>query len=140
MSRRGVVAAVLFLALVIGAAAILPAAANTDKAVRTHTLIVAVTRNLAPAAEKKLAVLVLISPNGGAAAGALATPSKPLTVRKNGSGVYRVTAEIDSSCKGSCKARYRISGAASHKLEVIPSCRLERSGFVCSKVKIVKVF
>ena len=96
---------------------------------------------MAPAAEKKLAVLVLISQNGGASAGALATPSKPLTVLQNNSGLYRVRAEIDSSCKGTCDARpYRISGAAKHKLEVVPSCQPAGSGFVCSKVKIVKIY
>jgi hypothetical protein len=88
-------AAVVFLALVLSAAAVLPAAAKTNKAVGTRKLIVAVKKNLAPAAEKKLAVLVLISQNGGAPAGALATPSKPLTVLQRDSGLYRVKAEID---------------------------------------------
>ena len=100
----------------------------------------AVEKTLPPAAEKKLAVLVLVRRNAGAPAGALATASKPLTVLQRDTGVYRVTAEIDSSCKGSCEASYRISGSANHKLEVIPSCRLERSGFFCSKVRIVKVY
>ena len=140
MFHRFLIAAVLFLALVWSAAAILPAAAKTNKAVGTRKLIVAVKKNLAPAAEKKLAVLVLISQNGGAPAGALATPSKPLTFLQRDSGLYRVKAEIDSSCKGSCDASYRISGSANHKLEVIPSCQLKGSGFVCSKVKIVKVY
>ncbi len=135
MLRRVLVAGVVVLALVSGATA-----ARTNRAVGTHKLIVAVKTNLAPAAEKKLAVLVLISRNGGAPAGALATPSKPLTVLQRDSGVYRVKAEIDSSCKGSCAASYRISGSANHKLEVIPYCQLRGSGFVCSKVKIVKVY
>ena len=120
--------------------AVFPAAAETNKAVVTHRLIVAVRRNLAPAAEKKLAVLVLVSQNGGAPAGGVATPSKPLTVLLDNGGLYRVKAEIDSSCKGGCVASYRISGSANHKLEVIPSCRLKGSGFVCSKVKIVKIY
>ena len=47
---------------------------------------------------------------------------------------------IDSSCKGSCDASYRISGSANHKLKVVPSCQPNGSGFVCSKVKIVKVY
>ena len=128
------------LALVLSAAAVWPAAAKPNKAVGTRKLIVAVKKNLAPAAEKKLAVLVLISQNGGAPAGALATPSKPLTVLQNARGLYRVKAEIDSSCKGSCDASYRISGSANHKLEVIASCQLKGSGFVCSKLKIVKVY
>jgi hypothetical protein len=118
----------------------LPAAAETNKAVATHKLIVAVKKNLAPAPEKKLAVLVLISQNGGAPAGAVATPSKPLTVLLDNSGLYRVKAEIDSSCKGSCAASYRISGSANHKLEIVPNCQPKGSGFVCSKVKIVRIY
>ena len=133
-------AAVVFLALVLSATAVLPAAANPDKAVGTHKLIVAVKKTLAPAAEKKLAVLVLISQNGGAPAGALATPSGPLTVLQRDNGLYRVKAVIDSSCRGNCDASYRISGSANHKLEIIPSCQLKGSGFVCSKMKIVKVY
>ena len=140
MFRRVALAGVASFALVSSATAVVPAAAETERAVRTHTLIVAVKKNLAPAAQKKLAVLVLISQNGGAPAGALATPSKPLTVLQNTSGLYRVRAAIDSSCKGSCAASYRISGSANHKLEVIAMCRLKGSGFVCSKVKIVKVY
>jgi hypothetical protein len=118
----------------------LPAAARTTTAVRTHKLIVAVKKTMAPAAEKKLAVLVLISQKGGAPAGALATPSKPLTVFQSNSRLNRVKAVIDSACKGSCAASYRISGSANHKLEVIPSCRPKGSGFVCSKVKVVKIY
>ena len=140
MFRRFLVAAVVVLALVSSATAVLPAAAKTNKVVVTHKLIVAVKKNLAPAAEKKLAVLVLIRQNGGAPAGALARPSKPLTVFVANSGLYRVKAVIDSSCKGSCAASYRLSGSANHKLEVIPSCQPKGSGFVCSKVKIVKVY
>jgi hypothetical protein len=138
MSRRFLVAAVVALAPVSSASAVLPAAAKTNKAA-AHKLIVAVKKNLAPSAEKKLAVLVLISQNGDAPAGALATPSKPLTVLLDNGGIYRVTAEIDS-CKGGCDASYRISGSANHKLEMVPSCRPKGSGFVCSKVKIVKVY
>ena len=100
----------------------------------------AVKKNLAPAAEKKLAVLVLISQNSGAPAGALAKPSKPLTVLLAKSGLYRVKAEIDSPCRGSCDASYRISGSANHKLEIVPNCQPKGSGFVCSKVKIVKIY
>lgn len=134
MFRRALVAAVVVLALVS-----CTAAAKTNEA-GTHKLIVAVEKNLAPAAEKKLAVLVLISQNGGAPAGALATPSKPLTVLLDNSGLYRVKAEIDSGCNGNCDASYRISGSANHKLEVVPSCQPRGSGFVCSNVKIVKVY
>ena len=141
MFRRFLVGAVVVLALVSSATAVLPAAAKTNKAVVTHKLVVTVKKNLAPAAEKKLAVLVLISQNGGAPAGAVATPSKPLTVLLDNGGLYRVRAEIiDSYCKGSCDASYRISGSANHKLEIVPSCQPKGSGFVCSKVKIVKVY
>jgi len=140
MFRRFLIAAVVSLALVLSATAVLPAAAKTNTAVCTHKLIVAVKKTMAPAAEKKLAVLVLLSQNGGAPAGALATPSRPLTVLQNNSGLYRVKAVIDSSCKGSCQASYRLSGSANHKLLVVPSCQLKGSGFVCSKVKIVKVY
>ena len=123
MFRRLLIAAVVFLAVAVNATAVLPAAAKTSKAVGTHKLIVAVKKNMAPAAGTKLAVLVLLSQNGGPRAGGLATPSKPLTVLQENSGLYRVKAEIDSSCKGSCDASYRISGAANHKLEVVPSCQ-----------------
>ena len=78
--------------------------------------------------------------NGSAPGGAVATPSKPLTVHLDNGRLYRVKAEIDSACKGSCAASYRISGSANHKLMVIPSCQPNGSGFVCSKVKIVKVY
>ncbi len=134
------IAAVVLLAFAVSATAVLPASAKTSKAAGTHRLIVAVKKNMAPAAERKLAVLVLLSQNGGTRAGGLATPSKPLTVLQGNSGLYRVKAEIDSSCKGSCDASYRISGAANHKLEVVPSCQPKGSGFVCSKVRIVKVY
>ncbi len=140
-SRRGLLLGVLIavvVALVVSATAVLPAAAKTNSEVGKHRLIVAVKKNLAPAARKKLAVLVLIRQNGGAPAGALATPSKPLTVLLDNGGLYRVKVEIDS-CKGSCDASYRVSGSTNHKLEVVPSCQPKGSGFVCSKVKVVKV-
>jgi hypothetical protein len=140
MFRRLLVAAVVSLALVLSATAVLPAAARTNTAVRTHKLIVAVRKTMAPAAEKKLAVLVLVTQNGGAPAGALATPSKPLTVFQLNSRLSLVRAVIEFPCKGSCHASYRISGSANHKLEVVPSCQPKGSGFVCSKVKIVKVY
>ena len=140
MFRRILIAAVAVLALASSAITVLPAAAKANKAVLTHKLIVAVKKNVASATEKKLAILVLIRQNGGAPAGAVATPSKPLTVLFDNGGLYRVRAEIDSSCKGSCDASYRISGSANHKLEIVPSCRPKGSGFVCSKVKIVKFY
>jgi hypothetical protein len=131
MSRRILSAAVAVLAL----AAVSPATAGT-----THTLIVAVEKTLPPAAEKKLAVLVLISQRGVAPAGAVATAAKPLRVVQANGGLYRVKAEIDGPCTGSCAASYRIAGSADHELRIIPLCRLRRSGFVCSKLKIVKVY
>ena len=140
MFRRVLVAAAVVLALVSSATTVLPAFAKTNKAVVTHKLILAVKKTLPPAAQKKLAVLVLITQNGGAPAGAVATQSRPLTVLLDNRGPYRVEAEIDSSCKGQCAASLRISGSANHKLEVIPRCQLKRSGFVCSKVEIVKVY
>lgn len=140
MFRSFLVAAVLVLATVASATAVPPAAAETNRAVVTHKLIVAIKKNLAPAAEKKLAVLVLISQDGGAPSGAVATPSKPLTVLLDNRGLYRVRAEIDSSCSGSCTASYRISGSANHRLEIVPSCRPKGSGFFCGKLKIIRVY
>jgi hypothetical protein len=141
MFRRVFLPAVVVLALVVSAATALPAAAKTNSALATHKLIVAVKRNMPPAAEKKLAVLVMIRQKAVPPAGALATPDKPLVVIQDNRRVYRVKVEIDSSCTGTCSAKtYRISGAARHKLEVIPSCQLESSGFVCSKVKVVKIY
>ena len=132
-------AAFVVLALASSTAAV-PAVAETNNAVLTHKLIVAVQKNVAPVVEKKLAILVLVSQNGGAPAGAVATPSKPLTVLLANRGLYRVKAEIDSSCRGSCDASYRISGSANHKLEMVPGCQPKGSGLVCNKVKFVKVY
>ena len=140
MFRRFLVVAVVILALVSSATGVLPAAAKTNKAVVTRKLIVAVKKNLAPAAEKKLAVLVIISQNGGAPAGLVVTPSRPRTVFVANSRPSRVKAVIDSACKGSCAASRRLSGSANHKLEVVPSCWPKGAGFVCSSVKIVKVY
>jgi hypothetical protein len=140
MVRRFLVAAIVLLALVSSSTAIRPAEATTNDARGAHALIVAVEKTVGPAAGKKLAVLVLITRDGAAPAGALATPSKPLTVLQRRRGPYVVKAEIDSSCTGRCDARYRISGSADHKLDIIPSCRLERSAFVCSRLKIVEVY
>lgn len=60
MFRRFLVAAVVVLALASSATAV-PAVAKTNKAVSTHKLIVTVKKNVALAAEKKLAILVLIN-------------------------------------------------------------------------------
>lgn len=137
--RRFLAAAVVVLALASSASAAAPAAAKTNSAVVAHKLVVAIAKNLAPAAEKRLAVLVLISRNGGAPSGAVATARKPLAVLLDTGGLYRVKAEIDSSCRGSCDASYRVSGSAAHELELVPSCRPKGSGFVCSKLEIVEV-
>jgi hypothetical protein len=138
-ARLRLTAAVL-LGFVSSPAAVAPAAAQTNRPAGTHKLIVAVEKTMAPAAEKKLAILVLISRNGGARAGAVATPSKPLTVLQQKSGIYRVEAEIDSRCKGSCDASYRVTGSTDHRLEVIPSCKLRGASFACSRVRIVKLY
>jgi len=140
MFRRFLVAAVVVLALGSSAPAALPAAGETNRAVVTHKLIVAVKKTLAPAAQKKLAVLVLISENGDGPAGLVVTSSKPRTVFVASSGLSRVKAVIDSSCKGHCGASVRISGSANHKLVIVPSCQPRGAGFVCSRVKIVKVY
>lgn len=137
---RSLAAAVGILALVSSSAAVLPAAGATNRAVATHKLVVTVKKNLAPAAEKRLAFLILISRSGGAPSGAVATARAPLTVLLDARGFYRVHAELDSACKGSCAASHRISGSADHELELVPRCRPRSSGFVCSKVEIVKVY
>lgn len=140
MFRRLLVAAVVVLALASSATAVVPAAARTHHAAVSHRLIVVIKTNLTPAAAKKLSVLILIDQNGGAPAGAVATPSRPLTVHLDNRGPFRVRAEINSTCKGICSASYRISGSLSHKLEVVPTCRPKGSGFACSKIRIVKVY
>lgn len=131
--------AAVVLALLSIATAVLPAAA-TGRGAGRHRLIVVVKKNLAPAAERKLAVLVLINQGAGAPAGALASASKPLTILLDSRGPYRVKAEVDAACKGSCSGSSRISGSADHKLEIVPVCRPRGSGFVCSSLRIVKVY
>lgn len=121
-------------------AAVLPAASATGKAAAAHKLVVAVAKNLPPVAQRKLAVLVLVTQNGGPPSAAVATARRPLTIHLDNRGFYRVKAEIDASCKGTCAASYRISGAADHKLMVVPSCRLKGSVFVCSKLTIARVY
>lgn len=141
MLRRLLAGAVLSLACVVSATAALPAAARTSTTAGTHKLIVAVETSMARGAEGKLAVLVLVSQDGGAPAGSLARPRKPLTVLQQNGGFYSVKAEVDSACTGTCAApSYRISGSANHKLEVVANCRPKRSGFVCTRVRIVKVY
>jgi hypothetical protein len=137
----GVVRRFLFAAAVLALVTTAsPAGARTSKAVASRKLIMVVKKNLPPATEKQLAVLVLVTQNGGPAGGAVATSSKPLTVLLGNRGMYRVKAAIDSACKGTCAGSYRISGSTNHKLEVVPSCQPRGSGFVCSKVRIVKIY
>lgn len=139
MLRRCIVAAVV-LALASGATSASPIAAKPDTAVAAHRLIVVVKKNLPPAAEKRLAVLILVGQNGGPPAAAVATASKALTVLLDNRGLYRVKAEIDTSCTGTCAGSYRVSGSANHKLEIVPTCRPRGAGFVCNKVTLVKIY
>jgi hypothetical protein len=126
--------------LVSSATALLPAAARPAGAAVGHKLIVAVEKSRAAAADTRLAVLVLISRNGGAPAGAVATPSTPLSILLDHGGPYRVRVEIDSSCEGRCAASYRVSGSADHRLDIVPSCKPSGSRFVCSKLELVEVY
>ena len=137
---RRLAVAVAGLALAVSVAASLPAAASTNTAPATHKLVVVVAKNLAPAAEKRLAVLVLVSQNGGAPAGAVATAAKPLTVALGNRGLFQVKTEIDAACRGTCVGSVRVSGSANHKLRVVPTCRPRGSGFVCSRVRVVKIY
>ena len=128
------------LGLIVSAAATSSVAARPNTAVAAHKLIVVVKKNLAPAAEKKLAVLVLINQNGGPPSAALATSSKALTVFSTiaASTVSRPRSTLRA--EGPVPGVLRISGAANHKLEVVPSCRPKGSGFACSNVTIVKIY
>ena len=134
----------ILLALVVaGALAVLPAAARTTSAARTHhKLFVAVKQNMPAAAEKKLVVAVNVNQNGGPWASSEATPSKPAVFIQNNSRRYLVKVFLESSCKGVCETKggYRISGAARHRLMVIPSCQYANKVFTCSKIRVVKVY
>ena len=60
---------------------------------------------------------------------------------QNNSRRYLVKVFLESSCKGVCETTgYRISGAARHKLMVIPSCRYASEVFICSKIRVVKIY
>jgi hypothetical protein len=134
----------ILLALVAASAlAVLPAAARTTSTTRVHhKLFVAVKRNMPAAAEQKLVVAVLVNQNGGPWASSEATPSKPAVFIQDNSRRYLVKVFLESSCKGVCetKSGYRISGAARHKLMVIPSCQYANKVFTCSKIRVVKVY
>ena len=133
----------ILLALVVASAlAVLPAAARTTSAATHHKLFVAVKQNMPAAAEKKLVVAVDVSQNGGPWASSGATPSKPAVFIQENSRRYLVKVFLESSCKGVCETKggYKISGAARHKLMVIPSCQYANKVFTCSKIRVVKVY
>jgi len=133
----------ILLALVVASAvAVLPAAARTTSAASTHHLFVAVKPNMPAAAEKKLVVAVNVNQNGGPWASSEATASKPAVFIQQNSRRYLVKVFLESSCKGVCETNggYRISGAARHKLMVIPSCQYANKVFTCSKIRVVKVY
>ena len=133
----------ILLALVVASAlTVLPAAAGTTSATRIqHKLFVAVKQNMPAAAEKKLVIAVMVNQNGGPWASSEATPSKPAVFIQNNSRRYLVKVFLESSCKGVCATTgYRISGAARHKLMVIPSCQYANKVFTCSKIRVVKVY
>jgi len=137
-------ASLILLALVVASAlAVLPAAARTTSAASTHhKLFVAVKQNMPAAAEKKLVVAVNVNQNGGPWASSETTPSKPAVFNQDNSRRYLVKVFLESSCKGVCetKSGYRISGAARHKLMVIPTCQYANKVFTCSKIRVVKVY
>jgi hypothetical protein len=133
----------ILLALVVASAlAVLPAAARTTSAARIHhKLFVAVKQNMPAAAEKKLVVAVEVNQNGGPWASSEATPYKPAVFIQNNSRRYVVKTFLESSCKGVCETNgYGISGAARHKLMVIPTCQYANNVFTCSKIRVVKVY
>ena len=93
------------------------------------------------AAEKKLVVAVNVNQNGGPWASSEATPGKPAVFIQENSRRYLVKVFLESSCEGVCETKgYRISGAARHKLMVIPSCQYANKVFTCSKIRVVKVY
>jgi hypothetical protein len=133
----------ILLALVVASGlAVLPAAARTASAATTHQkLFVTVKQNMPAAAENKLVVAVMVNQNGGPWASSEATPSEPAAFIQNNSRRYLVKVFLESSCKGVCETTgYRISGAARHKLMVIPSCRYASEVFICSKIRVVKIY
>ena len=134
----------ILLALVVaGALAVLPAAAGTTSAAGTHhKLFVAVKQTMPAAAEKNLVVAVNVNQNGGPWASSEATTSKPAVFVQQNSRRYLVKVFLESTCKGVCQTKggYRISGAARHKLMVIPTCQYANKVFTCSKIRVVKVY
>lgn len=133
----------ILLALVVTSAlAVLPATARTTSAARIHhKLFVAVKQNMPAAAERNLVVAVNVNQNGGPWASSEATPSKPAVFIQANRRRYLVKVFLESSCKGFCETEgYRISGAARHKLMVIPTCQYADKVFTCSKIRVVKVY
>ena len=132
----------ILLALVVASAlAVLPAAARTTSAASHHKLFVAVQQNMPAAAEQKLVVAVMINQSGGPWASSEATPSKPAVFIQGNRRGFLVKVFLESTCKGVCETQgYRISGAARHKLMVIPSCQYANKVFTCSKIRVVKVY
>ena len=133
----------ILLALVAaGALAVLPAAARTTSAASHHKLFVAVKQNMPAAAENKLVIGVKVNQNGGPWASSEATPSKPAVFIQGNTRGYLVKVFFESSCKGVCETKggYRISGAARHKLMVIPTCQYANNVYTCSKIRVVKVY
>jgi hypothetical protein len=136
------VSLILLALLVAGALAVLPAAARTASGAGTrHKLFVAVKQNLPAAAENKLVVAVNVNQRGGPWASSEATSGKPAVFIQDNSRGYLVKVFLESSCKGVCATNgYRISGAARHKLMVIPSCQYANRVFTCTKIRVVKVY
>jgi hypothetical protein len=122
--------------------AVLPASARTTSVASTrHELFVAVKQNMPAAAEKKLVFAVDVNQNGGPWASSEATPSKPAVFFQDNSRRYLVKVSLESSCKDICETKgYGISGAARHKLMVIPSCQYSNKVFTCSKIRVVKIY
>jgi hypothetical protein len=133
----------ILLALVAASAlGALPAAARTTSAAGTHHLFVAVKQNMPAAALSSLVIGVKVNQNGGPWASSEATASKPAVFIQDNSRRYLVKVFLESSCKGVCETKggYRISGAARHKLMVIPTCQYANKVFTCSKIRVVKVY
>jgi len=133
----------ILLALVVASAlAVLPAAARTSAPSTHHKLFVAVQQNMPAAAQSKLVIAVNVNQNGGPYASSEATASKPAVFIQQNSRGYLVKVFLESSCKGVCstKSGYRVSGAARHKLMVIPTCQYANKVFTCSKIRVVKVY
>jgi hypothetical protein len=128
--------------VVASALVVLPAAARTTTAASHHKLFVAVKQNMPAAAEKQLAIGIKINQSGGPYAGSEATPFKPAVFIQNNRRTYLVKVFFESTCKGACETKggYRISGAARHKLMVIPTCQYANKVFTCSKLRVVKVY